>query len=394
MNDYQKVYEHFASVYTEEVDCIIDGNEQLEVVHCRFHSDFKTERLRENFVSGDLYYHELSQQYIDENAEFLYPVILPEGKRKYSSAIVMLHGLNERSWRKYLPWAEYLARKTRRPVILFPIAYHMNRSPKIWSDPRQMSEVSAARRSKLELKNSSFLNAAISTRLQYHPEQFIYSGLQSFFDLTKLVRSVKSGQHELFHEGTLPDLFAYSIGAFLAEILFLNNPDRLFDRSKLFLFCGGCTFDHMKGESKFIMDNKAFESLELLLQRRRLKRIRKNLIRFGIPEVDQAWNGLFMMMHGKNRRSKREKIFTRFGDQIFAVGLEKDNVIVREGIIETLKGPQGKLPAHVEIIDFPFDYSHENPFPVLADKSQHLVDRAFHAVFDKAAKFFVETYIV
>jgi len=390
MKDYQKVEEHFASLDTEEVDCIIDRNESPEVVHCRFHSDFNTEKLRENFVSGDLYYHELSQQYIDENAEFLYPVLLPQGKRKYSSALIMLHGLNERSWQKYLPWAEYLVKKTKRPVILFPIAYHMNRSPKSWSDPRQMSEVSAARRSRHELKNSSFLNAAISTRLQYHPEQFIYSGLQSFSDLTKLIRLVQTGQHEFFSEGALPDLFAYSIGAFLAEILFLNNPNRLFDHSKLFLFCGGCTFDYMKGESKFIMDNKAFESLELLLQRRRLKLIRKNLVRLGIPEVDQAWDGLFMMMHGKNKRSKRERILTRYGNQIFAVGLEKDRVIVREGIIETLKGPHGKLPAHVEIIDFPFDYSHENPFPVLADKSQHLVDRAFHAVFDKAAKFFGE----
>lgn len=390
MKDYQKTYNLLTTVYIEEKDCVVEEGEQLEIVHYRFHSDFETEKLRGNFASGDLFYHELSQQYIDENAEFLYPVVLPNGKQKYQSAILMLHGLNERSWKKYLPWAEYLARETQRPVILFPIAYHMNRSPKEWSDPRQMSEVAASRRNNPQLKNSTFVNAALSTRLQYHPEQFIYSGLQSFFDLTKLVRIIKSGQHELFSEGTLPDLFAYSIGAFLSEILFLNNPDHLFDRSKLFLFCGGCTFDFMKGESKFIMDNKAFESLELLLQRRRLKRIRKTLISCGIRETNQAWDGLFMMMHGKNHRARREKIFAQYGDRIFALGLEKDQVIVREGIIAALKGHHGKLPTRVEIIDFPFEYTHENPFPIFTDKNQQLVNRAFRAVFDKAAKFYLE----
>ena len=65
---------------------------------------------------------------ITENIRFTYPVIIPAsgyGNR----AIILLHGLNERSWIKYYPWAERLARELKRPVILFPISFHMNRSP-------------------------------------------------------------------------------------------------------------------------------------------------------------------------------------------------------------------------------------------------------------------------
>ena len=388
MIGYQHDVQMFNSIYVENKDVKLESDLKPEIVHYPFRSEFPSEKIRENFVSGDLFYHELVQRYYNENAEFVYPILVPEGKKKYNSAIILLHGLNERSWKKYLPWANYLAINTKKPVILFPIAYHMNRSPKDWSDPRQMSMVSSSRKSDGLLKNSTFLNAAISTRLQYHPEQFIYSGLQSFFDISKLVKEVQSGSCDLFERESNIDLFAYSIGAFLAEILFLNNPEHQFSKSKLFMFCGGCTFDHMKGESKFIMDNKAFESLELLLQRRRLKHIRKKMIQFGIPSVDKAWEGLFMMMHNKNKRKKREKLLQVYGNRIFALGLEQDKVIVKSGIIETLKGRNKRLPTHVEIIDFPFEYSHEQPFPLTDEKQRPMVDKAFQIVFDKAVDFF------
>jgi hypothetical protein len=42
---------------------------------------------------------------INENREFRYPVFLPEGYKQTNRAIILLHGLNEKSWDKYLPWA-------------------------------------------------------------------------------------------------------------------------------------------------------------------------------------------------------------------------------------------------------------------------------------------------
>ena len=58
---------------------------------------------------------------IGENYFFEYPVFTPSGKQKQNKAILLLHGLNERNWNKYLTWAEYLCSNTGKPVILFPI---------------------------------------------------------------------------------------------------------------------------------------------------------------------------------------------------------------------------------------------------------------------------------
>jgi hypothetical protein len=46
--------------------------------------------------------------------------------------------LYERSWLKYLAWALNLAELTGSYVILFPISFHINRSPATWKDPRTM----------------------------------------------------------------------------------------------------------------------------------------------------------------------------------------------------------------------------------------------------------------
>ena len=46
---------------------------------------------------------------------------------------------------------------------------------------------------------------------------------------------------------------------FLAEIILMGNPDKLFSQSKLFMFCGGSVFSNMNGSSKLIMDSQAFD---------------------------------------------------------------------------------------------------------------------------------------
>ena len=66
-----------------------------------------------------------TDRFIRENTDFKYTVFAPKSNEKFSNAILLLHGLNERSWEKYLPWAEYLCKETGKPVILFPIAFHM-----------------------------------------------------------------------------------------------------------------------------------------------------------------------------------------------------------------------------------------------------------------------------
>ena len=207
-------------------------------------------------------HHNYGDETISENNRFFYPVFVPHGNSKPNAGILLLHGLNERNWDKYLCWAEYLAIHTQKPVILFPIAFHMNRSPASWGDPRSMSALMFKRKKEAgDPRSLSFANAALSDRLCKEPYRFFSSGNQTIQDITSLTSQIKNGEHSLFSEGTSLDIFAYSIGSFLAEILLMGNPLNLFSASRLFIFCGGSIFSNMYGESRYIMDKAAYDSL-------------------------------------------------------------------------------------------------------------------------------------
>jgi len=165
---------------------------------------------------------------INENSCFDYPVFVKSKDSKYKNAILLLHGLNERYWNKYLTWAEYLCEKTGKPVILFPIAYHMNRSPLLWTNPRYLRSIIESRRLRNgEDRSLSYANIAFSERISENPRRFYTSGRQSVGDISELLSEIKSGKHPLFQENAEVDVFAYSIGAFLSQILFMINPMNL-----------------------------------------------------------------------------------------------------------------------------------------------------------------------
>ena len=112
----------------------------------------------------------VTDNHIQENKTFTYTVFAPSEKEKRDKAIILLHGLNERTWEKYLTWAEYLAQNTGKPVILFPIAFHMNRTPSRWCNPRETLSWANIRKSEInDLSNSTFANVALSSRLSNNP---------------------------------------------------------------------------------------------------------------------------------------------------------------------------------------------------------------------------------
>jgi len=372
----------------------VDSPSGLEIVNCQFKSNYYFDFSDKGFFRGDLFYHELVRSKVPENFEFSYPVLVPDSSLCYNSAILLFHGLNEKNWDKYFVWADYLVEKTNRPVILFPLAYHMNRVPKSWSDPRMMSDIVSARKRNNNSQNTTFANAALSTRLQFHPELFIYSGLQSCFDVIQLMDEIGKGSNQLFDKNTHFDIFSYSIGSFFSQILMLANPGRRFDLSKLFIFCGGPTFDRMMGDSKYIMDSIAFKSLQELKHRYKLKQIRRKVLATGNETLLNTWLGLEMMMYNRKNRKSRELMFDRLNERVYAVALEKDLVMPVNDIIHTLKGKNHKVEVSVEVIDFPYHYTHELPFPIGDDNIQNLVDRSFTVVFDKAVDFFNETNII
>ncbi|NDP21326.1 MAG: hypothetical protein GZ091_09640 [Paludibacter sp.] len=317
---------------------------------------------------------------INENLAFQYPVFLPEKTKRTDKAILLLHGLNERNWSKYLAWAEYLCRETGKPVILFPIAFHMNRSPQSWSNPRDLQNVLDIRRKRNgDDRSLSFANVALSERISENPYRFYSSGRQSVFDLMHLISDVKEGKHDLFAENCNIDIFAYSIGAFLSQVTLMSDPHGLFSDSKLFLFCGGGIFSSMSGESRSIMDKRAFQNLYSYYMYDFCSEAQKFSIR------DKIFESFNRMISPEREQLDRELFFNKLGDNFKGISLLNDKVMPFYGVPEAI----GTECAHanIQLLDFPFSYSHENPFPIGAKFRAEEVDASFTQVFSQASQF-------
>ncbi|MBK8951235.1 MAG: hypothetical protein IPM85_01625 [Chitinophagaceae bacterium] len=201
---------------------------------------------------------DVHDSHVLENKKFRYHIFMPKGRKSTDEYVLLLHGFNEKSWTKYYPWAKRITELTGKAVILFPIAFHMNRTPFAWSSSRVMYAASEQRKKQFpDLLHSSLSNVAISTRLHEKPQRFVWSGLQTYYDVIQLVEQIKSGKNPAVTADATIDIFSYSIGAFLSEILLMTDYNRYFEESKLVMFCGGPVFNRISPVSKFILDSEA-----------------------------------------------------------------------------------------------------------------------------------------
>jgi len=407
---YEETYKHLQKLYDPLAPVISVPGSDLAIYHEKFFSQWwemlpgaKEYRCAEHDIvfQEDLearqrtiaapYPESLKHDDIEivENKEFSYVVFRKADPRRSTGVILMFHGLNEHYWFKYLPWAKKLVELTGKAVVLFPIAFHMNRTPPAWSNSRSMNVVTTTRRAQSEaIMNSSFANAAISARLEMIPQRFFWSGAQTFDDVVRLVSGIRSGSNPLIAAGSSIDIFAYSIGSFLAEILLMANPDDLFTASRLFMFCGGPTLDRMSPSSKFILDSDATIAIYSFYSERLESELRHDRrIEHFFSEHPAGIMFKVMLSYQKNKEV-REKRFRELQNQIYAIALKKDEVIPPSEVLNILKGDYRDIGVPVEVLDFPFPYDHITPFP-LDQKNEWLVDEAFNSVFNKAASFFL-----
>ncbi|HYX06239.1 MAG TPA: DUF6051 family protein [Bacteroidales bacterium] len=333
-----------------------------------------------SFLNADLF--------INENRQFMYPVFMKSSLKKFNKAIILLHGLNERSWDKYLSWASYLAEHTDSAVILFPISFHMNRSPDSWSSPRSVVSLIKLRKQRFNsLDKLTVANITLSERLTQAPSRFFTSGYQSAKDILRLVEEIQKGKHPLFSTGTQVNFFAYSIGAFLSQILFAANPKNLFSASKLFIFCGGPAFSEMYGTSKFIMDSKAFEVLYSYYTGDYENKLKQSSRLARIVDFSYLGKAFKAMLSTENIKDSAKQMFLHLENQVQAIALNNDRVMPASGILKTFKAAGWNCKQIVKVMDLPYDYTHENPFPVGNQKIITSVDEAFDNIFSKAAAF-------
>lgn len=374
--EYTKCYNELRSVFDPDKAVINIPGCKTRIFNLKFQSDLSFS----NFSNQN-------DRNIAENNNFSYPLFVPE-KTDTKKVILLFHGLNERSWVKYLAWAYYLSMGTGSYVILFPISFHINRSPDSWKDPRAMFNSLFDRKLKLgEVDMSSFANVALSDRLTDDPLRFFSAGYQTARDIIKLIQEIKKGEHQIIPAGSRINIFAYSIGAFLAEILLMSNAGNLFSESKLFMFCGGSVFSNMKGTSKLIMDKIAFEKVYNYYLNDFEKSIKVKSTLSDFFHLDQLGLVFRSMIDIDRFRTFREEILRKLKGQIYSISLMKDTVIPAAGILATLSTWNNEMRNVAEIKDFPYQYTHENPFPVLDSPACKQVDNCFYKIFSAAQAY-------
>lgn len=331
---------------------------------------------------------ETADDQVDENIRFQYPLVLPQGCERARSVIFLLHGLNERSWDKYLPWACRLAQVTGSAVALFPLSFHVNRAPAAWSNPRLMHRISRERKELFPgLKSSSFANAAISARLHLVPQRLCYSGLQSMKDLMDLVGEIRTGRHSSVRPDARIDVFGYSIGGLVGELLLLAHEGTELPESRLVLFCGGATLDLSYPISPAILDSEALRSIEgyygpdFDLRLRSDDRLSRTLA------LHQREAEVFLLLADSRRNAAERRFrFSKIRDKVRTICLSRDAVIPPSSVMRTVNGDAETCDSLDSELDFPYTYSHEIPFPVGAGREDE-VDCAFEQTFAPACEF-------
>lgn len=323
-----------------------------------------------------------------ENIKFRYHMIQPRSGQKSTDVLLMFHGFNEKHWDKYLPWAKYIADKIGKSVLLFPIAFHMNRAPSIWSDKREMYEISKQRKIRHpDVIASSLSNVAISTRLHNKPQRFIWSGLQTYYDVIDLLSSIKEGNHPAIEANAKIDIFSYSIGSFLAEILMMTNEDGYFSDSKFVSFCGGAVFNRLSPVSKYILDSEANVSLySYVVEHLESHMKRDEVLGHYLSDLHPEGVNFRCMLNYKTLTAYREEKFREMSRQIYAIVLDKDEVVPAYEAINTLQGTHRDIPVRIDTLDYPYKYRHEDPFPAI-DDIRHEVTTQFERTFDLVCDF-------
>jgi hypothetical protein len=336
-------------------------------------------------IQGNVHIKDVS---VEENRNFSYYIFKPADTKKSKKVTFIFHGFNEKNWDKYLPWGKVICEKTQSAVVFFPTAFHMQRAPVQWSKKREMFVLCEERKKKFpNIINSSLSNVAISMRLHSMPQRFIWSGLQTYSDIIQFIEYCKLDKHALIDKDFSMNIFAYSIGALLAEILKLSNFKNYFTESKVCLLCGGAVFNRFSPVSKFILDSEANLALySYLVEHFESFLKQETRLHHYISENHFEGKVFHSMLEYNKMRDFREGLLKMAEKKFYAISLKRDLVIPSVEILNTLKGAYRNIDIDVDELDFNYDYTHENPFPSNG-KEPEQVNESFALVFDKICSF-------
>ncbi len=324
---------------------------------------------------------------ITENLAFRYPLVRGHapggGAPRAQHLVVLLHGLNERSYAKYVPWACQLERATGAAVALFPLSFHVNRVHPQWA--REIRLHQAQREAVPRNENVHAFNSVLSARLDTRPERFFWGGLQSFDDVVTLVQQVRAGEHPHVAPDAQVDLVGYSAGGYLALGLLLADPGGLFSHSRALLFASGAVLRSTHLSTRFIMDMACEISLMKLFVRFTGRLASPRLSHWLFEHEEGRW---FRALFGEEKeRPRLEARLRELAPRLLGLANTNDEVIPPAAVINTLQGLHRDTGVRVETLALGV---HEHPFvcPDYAQRdrrfiSEHLDVPAFGAGFER-----------
>lgn len=306
---------------------------------------------------------------ITENLEFRYPLLRETGSVvKRDRVTILLHGLNERSYGKYVPWAYHVWKRTGAPVILFPSSFHINRVPSDWF---RLVPESLARRKEVEGNDLVHrFNAIMSERLGARPERFFWGALQTFWDVVDLARQIRTGRHPHFTPDARIDFLGYSAGGFVALALMLDDPEQLFSMSRAALFATAGTVRDLNLASPLIVDSAAESAMMKMYVRQLDQRFTPRMHHWIDHHSEARWLRTFCGM--KPDRTTLEARMRQIAPRIMGIANANDEVFPTGAMCNALQGVRRDTGVHVEELQLGI---HENPFacPDLQQPERRLV---------------------
>lgn len=145
------------------------------------------------------------------------------------------------------------------------------------------------------------------------------------------------------------------------------------------MFCGGSIFNSMMGKSRSILDEAAFDKLIEYYIYNFPKKTDKE------KEYDKIFYSFYSMISPERNKKERESFFQSMGNRVKGISLKKDIVIPYNGILKALG--EDYASDHIQLLDFEYEYTHENPFPVTGKIEEEQVNASFKTVFNEAAHF-------
>ena len=165
----------------------------------------------------------------------------------------------------------------------------------------------------------------------------------------------------------------------------LANPEHLLDDSRLFLFCGGSIFSQMDGSARDIMDHEAYQKVKNYFLNDFLTQDKEHRMLPILYEEDFMEKAFKAMIRPEVMKNYRESFFEQAQDRLRIITLKKDTVMPTQGVIEAL-GPHCTRTI-LEELDFPYEYSHQNPFPTNTGATPEMLSQSFTTIFNQVANF-------